>query len=210
MPAFFCALLNMKIQPDQTQTKKQLRRDLRLRRAGLDSRKRLQRDKAIGTQLLRLVREKGFNTVAAFLAFDGEPNLEAALIELAGAGKRLALPIVHEVPGRDYMTFRSWSPGEPLQANRFGILEPVHGGEVPIPAIDLVLVPLVGWDRTGARLGMGGSFYDRAFQPFAQLDKPLRLGVAYLEQECDEIPLDPWDIRLHGMLTPGGWFTCTA
>ena len=69
-------------------------------------------------------------------------------------------------------------------------------------------MPLVAFDQAGNRLGMGGSFYDRAFQPFAQNPRPMRMGVAYDDQECTEIPLDPWDIRLHAMLTEEGWFTC--
>ena len=199
----------MQKQPDQAYTKKHLRRELRQRRANLDQAGRIARDTAIGSHLVRLVRQQRFTTVAAFLAFDGEPNLEPALIELAEAGTKLALPLVHEVPGRDFISFRSWAPGEVLKANRFGILEPVHGNEMPIPDIDLALIPLVAWDRKGARLGMGGSFYDRAFQPFVLQRHPFRMGVAYTAQECDAIPLDPWDIRLHGMLTESGWFDCT-
>lgn len=200
----------MNQQPDHKHIKNELRRDLRKRRAGIDRAGRIARDTVINAHLVRLARQQGYTCIAAFLAFDGEPDLEPGLLELATAGVCLALPVVHEVPGRDFISFRSWAPGEDLRPNRFGILEPAGGSEVPIPAIDLTLVPLVGWDRRGARLGMGASFYDRAFQPFALQDHPVRMGVAYAVQECDGIPQEPWDIRLHSMLTENGWFTCAG
>ena len=198
----------MNQRPDQKNFKFQLRHDLRRRRGSIDRAGRIARDTAINAHLVSLVRQQAFGRVAAYLAFDGEPDLEPGLLELAAAGVELALPVVHEAPGRDFITFRSWAPGEELRANRFGILEPARGNELPIPSIDLTLVPLVGWDRSGGRLGMGASFYDRAFQPFASQPKPLRMGVAYAVQECSDIPQEPWDIRLHAMLTENGWFTC--
>jgi 5-formyltetrahydrofolate cyclo-ligase len=67
---------------------------------------------------------------------------------------------------------------------------------------------LVGWNTDGNRLGMGASFYDRLFQPFAELPRPVRLGVGYQMQQADSIPKDPWDIRLHCILTENGLFTC--
>jgi 5-formyltetrahydrofolate cyclo-ligase len=60
----------------------------------------------------------------------------------------------------------------------------------------------------GGRLGMGASFYDRVFQPHARVRRPFRLGVAYRLQQVERIPLDPWDIRLHGVLTENGYFDC--
>ena len=52
---------------------------------------------------------------------------------------------------------------------------------------------------------MGAGFYDRALQPFAQSDAPLRMGVAYQLQWVAELPLDPWDIRLHALVSESGW-----
>ncbi len=95
-----------------------------------------------------------------------------------------------------------------LATNRYGIAEPDGTQDVQPADIDLVLVPLVGWDRAGGRLGMGAGFYDRLFQPFAGLEKPLRIGVAYDLQQLPGVPRDPWDIPLHGVLTENGWFTC--
>ena len=92
-----------------------------------------------------------------------------------------------------------------MKKNRYGIPEPTGTGMVQVPEIDLVLLPLVGWDRFGSRLGMGAGYYDRALQPFAQSDRPLRVGVAYRVQQVEKLPAEPWDIQLHGMLTESGW-----
>jgi 5-formyltetrahydrofolate cyclo-ligase len=74
--------------------------------------------------------------------------------------------------------------------------------------IDLLLMPLVGWDESGTRLGMGAGFYDRALAPLCQSDAPVRAGVAYQLQKIPDLPNEPWDIRLHMLLSETGWFTC--
>ena len=110
--------------------------------------------------------------------------------------------------GRDTLVFGRWTRNCRVVPNRYGILEPSGTEEIPIPQFDVALLPLVGWDRRGIRLGMCASYYDRAFQPFAQSPRPMRMGVAYEAQEHAGLPRDPWDIFLHAMLTEKGWFTC--
>jgi 5-formyltetrahydrofolate cyclo-ligase len=55
---------------------------------------------------------------------------------------------------------------------------------------------------------MGAGFYDRALQQFAQENSPLRVGIAYQLQQVPRLPAEPWDIRLHGVLSESGWFEC--
>ncbi|MEE4216213.1 MAG: 5-formyltetrahydrofolate cyclo-ligase [Xanthomonadales bacterium] len=198
----------MKKVPDHHDLKTSLRQKLRMQRAGIDENRRAELDHAINSALLEHARTARLSDIAAFLAFDGEPDLSPALRELEQSGITLALPVVNEIAGRSHMTFREWTGDCKLAPNRYGILEPQGTAEIPLLRFDLVLVPLVGWDRSGGRLGMGASFYDRAFQPFAQNPRPVRMGVAYSAQESREIPIDPWDIPLHCVLTEKGWFTC--
>jgi 5-formyltetrahydrofolate cyclo-ligase len=91
-----------------------------------------------------------------------------------------------------------------LTPNRFGILEPDHraGHKMPPHLLDIVLLPLVGFDRHGGRLGMGGGFYDTTFA-FHQgkKTKPWLLGLAHSCQEVDELELAAWDIPLYGVVT---------
>jgi len=198
----------MHIEPSQKMLKTRLRRELRQKRSAVDPEQRRAWDHLINRHLQQYARQTAPRVVAGFMAFDGEPDLLPALTSLGRNGVKLALPVLQDAPGKTVMTLRTWSPGMKLDANRYGIAEPAATEEVRVTDIDLVLVPLVGWDRTGGRLGMGASFYDRLFQPFAGLEKPLRIGVAYELQRLPAVPRDPWDIHLHGMLTENGWFTC--
>ena len=200
----------MKTVPDHRLPKSELRASLRKKRAAIDELHRNVLDTAINSHLVRHAREGGFEVIAAYLAFDGEPDLLLGLAELERSGATLALPVVHEAPGRRTMTFRRWSPGAPLRPNRYGILEPEDAPEIPLPGIGLVLIPMVAWDRDGNRLGMGASFYDRALQPFSASGSPRRVGVAYAAQEIERVPADPWDVPLHGILNEHGWFDCPA
>ncbi len=198
----------MKKVSDHHDRKTRLRKKLRMQRTAIDEDRRRALDSAINRALLEYAKTSSLSDIAAYLAFDGEPDLSPALQELEQNGVTLALPVVNEIAGRSCITFRKWTSDCKLAPNRYGILEPQGSAEIPLPRFDLVLVPLVAWDRGGGRLGMGASFYDRAFQPFAQSPRPLRMGVAYSAQESREIPLDPWDIPLHAVLTEKGWFTC--
>jgi 5-formyltetrahydrofolate cyclo-ligase len=194
--------------PDHHSEKARLRRELRQSRTGIDEQQRAVLDAAINRHLLEYARAARLSDIAVYLSFDGEPDLTPAMNELDEYGITLALPVVREVSGRNTLVFRQWTRNCKLRPNRYGILEPFDTTEIPLLRFDVILMPLVGWDRRGSRLGMGGSYYDRALQPFTRMPRPMRMGVAYESQESAAIPLDPWDIRMHAMLTEKGWFTC--
>ena len=198
----------MLIEPSQKSLKSRLRKEIRQKRAAINPEQRAQWDAQLNSNLVDYAGRNVPGVVAAYMAFDGEPDLAPALTWLDGQGATLALPVVQDAPGKPVITFRQWSPGEDLVPNRFGIAEPAGARDIHATDIDLVLVPLVGWDRAGGRLGMGASFYDRLFQPFAELERPLRMGVGYELQRVSCIPGEPWDVRLHSVLTENGWFTC--
>lgn len=149
----------------------------------------------------------GAGTVAAYLAFDDEPDLRFALTQLCRRGVRVAVPLIP--PDREEpLSFRVWTPATPLKANRHGVSEPVGSELVPLPAIDVLLIPLVAWDRAGNRIGMGAGWYDRTL---ASADRrPTRFGVGWSLQEAETLPADPWDVPLHAVVTERGWFTCPA
>ena len=113
------------------------------------------------------------------------PLLEA----LASRGFALALPCIvePELP----LIFRAWTPGQPLAPGKLRIPEPL----VSAPAV--VLVPLVGFDRSGHRLGQGGGFYDRTLEGLSTLS----IGLAYAVQEVDAVPVEPWDRKLDWIVT---------
>ena len=194
--------------PGQKSLKSQLRREIRCKRAAIEAAQRKRWDAAINQHLDEYSRLASPAVVAAYLAFDGEPDLMPALAGLEYRGVKLALPVIQDAPAKAVIAFRHWTLTSKMQQNRYGISEPAGTREIRVTDIDLVLFPLVGWDKTGGRLGMGASFYDRLFQPFSELRRPVRMGIGYELQYVERIPSEPWDIRLHGVLSENGWFTC--
>jgi len=191
--------------PDQIARRKDdLRRVGRLRRRSLAAGSHQQLDHRIGRHLVRQVEALAARCVAAYVAFDGEPDLGPVLPELQRIGVRLALPAL-ENGGGGAMRMRAWQAGAPMRANRYGIPEPAEGPEVPLGGIDIILLPLVAYDATGTRLGMGSAYYDRFLHDLAAAERPLRAGVAYAVQELEHIPRQPWDVPLHAVVNEKGW-----
>lgn len=128
------------------------------------------------------------------------------LQSLAERGFATCLPVVG---GRDSpLLFRAWSPGAPTVAAGFGTRQPPPDAAVAVP--QLLLVPLLAFDRRGFRLGYGGGYYDRTLQALRALPgvgqegAVLAIGVAFDEQEVDAVPHLDYDQRLDGIVTPSG------
>lgn len=136
--------------------------------------------------------------VAVYRAIGSELDAVPLAQALIAAGRSLCLPVVIE---RDApMIFRRWSPGEPLELDLAGVPAPLPLAETVTPA--LILTPLLAFDAFGGRLGQGGGYYDRTF---AALPNALRIGLAYVGQEVEELVLEQHDMRLHGVLTETGY-----
>ncbi|GAB4268718.1 MAG: 5-formyltetrahydrofolate cyclo-ligase [Pararhodobacter sp.] len=99
------------------------------------------------------------------------------------------------------LEFRRWTPGCAMVAGAFGALIPEDGAPV-VPRV--VIVPLVGFDARGYRLGYGGGFYDRTLAGLRAAGPLLALGYAYDAQELPEVPIDAHDQRLDGVVTESG------
>jgi len=189
-----------------SQTDKQaLRQQLRAKRRGVLAQQQRSAAVAVAAQVQSLSAFQRANTIALYLANDGELSPEVLLQQCSQLGKQCYLPVVAE---NQQMSFAHYQPGARLQANRFGILEPLScAPRIPAQDLDLVLMPLVGFDRSGARLGMGGGYYDRAFdflnpagiRPQAQ--GPKLFGLAYSLQEVERLEVASWDIPLDAIIT---------
>jgi 5-formyltetrahydrofolate cyclo-ligase len=180
--------------------KAELRRVLRARRrtflAGLDPREQaaLYRD-----LVLRLVPHLAdTRIVAAYVATGGEIDPLQILLHASALGIRTALPRIES--REEPMTFRYWTPGEELIPGPLGLTQPTPDAAICEP--DLILAPLLGFDRTLGRIGQGAGFYDRAFAAFPAAR---RIGLAWSVQEVEAIPMDPWDVPLHGLATEREW-----
>jgi 5-formyltetrahydrofolate cyclo-ligase len=154
-------------------------------------------------QRLRPLWQAG-RIVVGYVATNGEISALPCLSAAAAAGCVTGLGWIGDTP--DSMVFRQWTPGAALAEGAFGVRQPMADAAVMAP--DIILTPLVGFDADRNRLGQGGGFYDRIFlrHPLAR-----RIGLAWAIQQCDSLPLDPWDqpldviateAQLFGELTP--------
>jgi 5-formyltetrahydrofolate cyclo-ligase len=144
-----------------------------------------------------------------YLARDGELDLQPLVERAWAAGKRTYLPALW----RGRLAFLPHQRDSAMRRNRFGIPEPAVGPRRRASpcALDLVLMPLVAFGAGGARLGMGGGFYDRTFAASVHRRhwrRPLLVGVGYAFQRVQPLPAQPWDVPLHGVVTEAGaeWF----
>ena len=104
------------------------------------------------------------------------------------------------------LTFARWQQGAILHPHRYGIPEPPEPvGSSPAGGLDLIVLPLVGWDRRGGRLGMGGGFYDRTLE---EVSGPRLLGLGHSCQELETVPLQAWDVRLDFVATDATLLDC--
>jgi 5-formyltetrahydrofolate cyclo-ligase len=188
----------------QTHPRQQLRSELRARRNSLSPSEQTQAAQSLLRKLMSLPLFLRSQHLALYWATDGEIDLTPTMIQLWKMGKSCYLPVIHPTQARK-LWFVKYSPDTILKPNRFNIPEPDHRSTPKIPAklLDLVLMPLVGFDSKGARLGMGGGFYDStfAFKHQKGQNKPWLIGVAHACQEVNELDTEAWDIPLNGVVT---------
>lgn len=139
--------------------------------------------------------------IGLYLPHHGELSVMPAVLGSHRRQRQLYLPVVKN---KQDMSFVSWRPGDTLIENRFGIPEPdLKGAHIAAMwSLDVLLLPLVAFDRSGNRLGMGGGFYDRLLAKLNNsLRRPRLVGVAYQFQEVDALPVAPWDQKLDQIVT---------
>ncbi len=155
---------------------------------------------SIGVDPAFLARLEPGLIVASYRPTRGEADPAPLERAATAAGCLLALPRIESraVPLR----FLSWSPPWPVEAGPFGLEQPPADAPAVVP--DVILTPLVAFDRSGRRLGQGAGFYDRAFTLHPD---GWRLGVAWSVQEIPCVPVDPWDVPLHAVATEKEWIT---
>jgi 5-formyltetrahydrofolate cyclo-ligase len=184
------------------------RRRLRELRLALGPTERAAAERAIRTTLVRLgVFRRGAH-VALYVPMRGEVDVRPCLEVARRHGSHVYVPRVVNRRRRQ-MLFAPWAEGGAHRTNDFGILEPGSAaGARPVIGLDTVVLPLVGFDSSGNRLGMGAGFYDRALN--RRLDRgatwrrPRLIGVAYACQQLPVIPASPWDVPLDLVVTERG------
>jgi len=194
---------------DATAERRELRLSLAERRRALTPTERMAAAQGLRRCLEQLPEYLTDARVAGYWASHGELPLNLVIPPLTARGQQFLLPLI----GKDrHLRFAPWQSGEDVQPNRYGIPEPVAPRELLEPfQLDLVLVPLLGFDRRGHRLGHGGGYYDRSFAFLKQQTRPtepLLVGIAYAFQELPQVEEEAWDVSLDFIATERELIDC--
>jgi 5-formyltetrahydrofolate cyclo-ligase len=143
---------------------------------------------------------EGTNIVSGFFPFTTEISVLPLLAKLASEGWTTSLPVVlgKNLP----LKFRIWTPGEPTVAGVWDIPMPPETAAEVLP--DVVLVPMLAFDKRGYRLGYGGGFYDRTLNQLRKVKPIEAIGISYAAQEVAEVPHGDHDEPLDWILTERG------
>ncbi|WP_299822294.1 5-formyltetrahydrofolate cyclo-ligase [uncultured Jannaschia sp.] len=136
--------------------------------------------------------------LSAYWPIKGEPDLRPLMTELHAAGVTIALPLVETKAAP--LVFRRWTPEMKMIRGHWNI--PVPPPDTPIVAPEIVLVPLVGWDEAGYRLGYGGGYFDRTLAALGR--RPFAIGVGLQAARLATIHPQPHDIPLDAIITEAG------
>lgn len=184
--------------------KSTLRRALRAQRAALPAAQRRALARRACRHAQRLL-QRG-SRVGFYWPHGSELDLRPLIARALARGCQCYLPVVPP-RGQRVLRFARLGRGGPMRRNRYGIPEPHDDRPVPVYALDVLFVPLVGVDERGVRLGMGGGYYDATLaQPRQGRGRraPYRVGVGYALQFCRCVPDDPWDARLDAFVSDKG------
>ena len=107
----------------------------------------------------------------------------------------ISLPVISK---SKHMNFFEWSNSDPLKINKYGIPEPVTS-KIFYP--DILLIPLVGYDKDLNRLGYGGGFYDRYIEKIEKIKKIIKIGLAFSYQKVKSVPINHYDKKLDFIIT---------
>jgi 5-formyltetrahydrofolate cyclo-ligase len=142
-----------------------------------------------------------FKVASGYWACGSELSALPLLTRLGAQGVIMSLPIAKD--RHSPLTFRRWSPDDPMPKDAFDIPSPAEDAEEVFPT--LVITPLLAFDRRGGRLGQGAGHYDRTIEALRQRGPVFVLGLAYAAQEIEQAPLEPHDQPLDGVLTEDGY-----
>jgi 5-formyltetrahydrofolate cyclo-ligase len=168
-------------------------------------------------QLNSLPQVKSAKNIAIYLTNDSELNAHLFIEWCWKSNIQTYLPVIHPF-SKGQLLFLHYHASSVMQKNRYGILEPKLNvtDVIPTAQLDIIFTPVVAFDDSGARLGMGGGYYDRTLSTWfantgrankATMNKPYPIGLAHDCQLVDCIPTEPWDIPIPEIITPTQHFS---
>jgi 5-formyltetrahydrofolate cyclo-ligase len=178
------------------QAKAELRAGAQARRDALTAEQRQAAAAAIAARSFPVSVAPG-TIVSGFMPLKSEISPLPLMQKLAAAAARLALPRI--VSRGNPLSMRAWDFGAPLDRGQWGIREPRLDAPEVVP--DIMLVPLLAFDRRGHRIGYGAGYYDMSIKRARALKPVIAVGIAFAVQEAAEVPATPRDERLDLVLT---------
>jgi 5-formyltetrahydrofolate cyclo-ligase len=179
-----------------SELKSVLRKDALMRRDALPAAERAKAAETIAARPFPISIAPGM-VVSGFMPLKTEISPLPLMRRLSDAGARLALPVID---GRGKpLILRGFAFGDELTSGQWGIREPKADAAEVEP--DILLVPLLAFDRRGHRIGYGAGYYDMTIARLRAIKPVIAAGIAYACQEIDEVPVTPRDARLDLVLT---------
>lgn len=184
--------------PKIEEAKAALRLRARSARAAILNSTRSAAASAVSENFFKSVPLKTTDIVAGYWRIKDEMDVQPILIRLMDSFQPVCLPVVlgEDMP----LELRLWEQGTPLYEAGFGTLAPSELAPQVEP--DVILMPLLGFDARGTRLGYGGGYYDRTLEKLTK--RPRLIGVAFAAQEIDAIPRESHDVPLDVIITEQG------
>lgn len=194
--------------------RQQIRAELKQRRTSYSDAQCQTLSKQICSHIQSERQFKNRNRFAFYFPVGNEVDLLELMYRAWSLRKKTFLPVLASFP-KGNLWWIEHTASTAMYLNRFGIPEPEHpprARRTKLRSLDIIFMPLLGFDASGNRMGMGGGFYDRSLGKCYQADKPwhrpIRMGVAYSWQQVDSIPVEQWDVPLDAIATENGvtWF----
>ncbi|MEH6453248.1 MAG: 5-formyltetrahydrofolate cyclo-ligase [Psychromonas sp.] len=186
----------------------QIRNQIRSARRALSSLQQQQDAQTLFSRLIKNQKVLTAKNISVTLAHDGEIDVSTFINWCWKNNKNVYLPVVHPF-SKGHLLFLQYSPDTQMIANKYGILEPklekLHS--CAAHQLDLIFTPLVAFDGSGNRIGMGGGYYDRMLAPwFKDKTGPYPIGLAHDCQQVEHLPVEAWDVPLPEIITPSEHF----
>jgi 5-formyltetrahydrofolate cyclo-ligase len=193
----------MSLSPELQSWRATQRKSLLAQRMAIGAAQRARWNADITAQLLAVLHPQPGTVIAAYWPFKGEFDPRFAMRAWREAGASTALPVVLQ-KGQP-LQFRDWRPGMPTAPGVYDLPVPVHGA---VMTPQWALIPPIGFDAMGYRLGYGGGYYDRTLAALSP--QPLKIGVAFALSRIDSIAPQPHDIAMDFIVTQEAWYQVTA
>lgn len=198
--------------------RQQLRMSIRQRRNSLTNEQQHQAAEMLANQFISLhQRHPVFANLSAtsfalYLTNDGEIDTGPLIDQLREAQQCISLPVLHPFK-QGYLNFQRVSSSTRWTHNKYGIAEPQLSALdiITLDDIDVIFMPLVAFDASGNRLGMGGGYYDRTLSSLVHVppkQRAILIGLAHDCQQVDSLPAQQWDVPIDYILTPSQFITC--